>query len=42
MKWFFLIALAFFPTASLSLAQLEPIPEERGASGLALQLRNVA
>ena len=41
MKRLSLIALALLPTATFSLAQLEPIPEDRGASGLALQLRKL-
>lgn len=41
MKRLSLITLALLLTATFSLAQLEPIPEDRGASGLALQLRKL-
>ena len=41
MKRFVLLALTCTLTASVALAQLEPIPEDRGATGLALQLRKL-
>jgi len=41
MKRVVLLALTCALTASIALAQLEPIPEERGATGLALQLRKL-
>lgn len=41
MKRFSLTLIALLTAATLSAAQLEPIPEDRGASGLALQLRKL-
>lgn len=41
MKRILLLALTCWLSSSAAIAQLEPIPEERGASGLALQLRKL-
>ena len=41
MKRLLILALTSMVSSSTAFAQLEPIPEERGASGLALQLRKL-